>query len=74
MAQWVRTVAALSDDPGLIPSTYKAAYICLYVVPVPGESDILTQTFMQAKQQCTQFFLRNRTKNFFNFLMHKLIF
>jgi hypothetical protein len=31
MAQWLRALAALLEDPGFIPSTHTAAHSCLYL-------------------------------------------
>ena len=40
MAQWLRTLAALPENPGLIISTHVAAHACLYLSS--RESDTLT--------------------------------
>jgi hypothetical protein len=42
MAQWLRTLAVLSEDPCSIPNTHMAAHS-------PRGSDPLTQTYMQAQ-------------------------
>jgi hypothetical protein len=51
MAQRLGELAALPKDPGSIPSTHMAAYtVC---DSSSRGSGTLTQTYMQAKHQCT---------------------
>ena len=37
MAQWLRALAALSEDPGLIPSIHMVAHDHIYVTPATGD-------------------------------------
>lgn len=48
VALWLRALIALPEFLDLVPSTYRAAHNFN-----SRESDTLTQTHMQAKQQCT---------------------
>lgn len=36
MAQWVRVVTPLPEDPDPNPTIHKEAHHCLYAAPVPG--------------------------------------
>ena len=49
MAQRLRVLTDLPEDPGSIPSMHMAAHNCL-LLQIQG-TDTLTQTDMQAKRQ-----------------------
>jgi hypothetical protein len=46
MAQWVRVLTALPEDPGSIPGTHMTAHNCN---SSSREPDTFTQIYMQAK-------------------------
>ena len=48
VAQWLRGLTALPEDPGSIPSTHMDTHNCLIPVSSRG-SDTLTQTHGQAQ-------------------------
>ena len=50
MTQQLRALVALPEVPGSVPSIHMAAHKCY---PNFRGSNILTQTYMQAKHQCT---------------------
>ena len=51
MAQQLKALTALPEDAGSIPSTHTVVHSCLQL-QFRGP-DTLTQTYMQAKHQCT---------------------